>query len=722
LESLAGRASALLKLVRSQPRAMPCRSLLLVVVCSLSVAEQSVLSFDETDTQKPVTKVVSLLETMTEKLEEDQKADEDMKQKFECWCNQNNDDKTASIAAAQEKLATLNTLVEELGPKIEELGTQIRTSKVELNQNIATMEKADAIRKQQTANFKEDEAALQTSIDQASKAIVALNSSASAEMQSAYTKEGGTSLLQMSPGELKALTSGLQQVLQNRGALMYSKFSRADRMTLDDFLQNPTKMVKANAFLQRSDPTSTSSSIVGILQTMYDDFTEDLHKEVTEEEENDRSYKALAAAKSDEKKVLEEQIVTKTQEKSDAATTLETSKKDIKTTSKSLAADIKFQAAVKERCSASDDKFNERMQSRTQEITAVSKTIQVLRSEESRDLFSKSLSFLQLSGDDQAEERSAGASALLMEAGKRLGAQSLITLGLQSRIDSFTKVKAAIEEMVTALTKQQEDEVAHKEMCVADLEKNAKTIEEKEGVKSRSEDKIKALKAKIGECETQIATLTSEIAEMQKQVQLASETRQKENVKFQTEADEQRQTQVILKKAVKFLADFYSGAERSSLAQIRVHKAEEAQPEDLGSPAGFEDYKKNSGGAGAISLIETIIGDSAKLEAEATAAEQDAQSSYEKFAAETADNIKAKNAEVDSKMKEKAEAKNDKAEEEANKESTVEELDGLSESKANLHEECDFFIKNFEVRQTARAQEMEALGQAKSILSGEGAK
>jgi len=645
---------------------------------------------------------------MTQKLEEDQKADEELKEKFECWCKQNNDDKSAAVAAAQEKLTSLNALVEELGPKIDQLGTQIRSSNVELNQNKATVEKADAIRKQQEEAFKEDEAALLTSIDQASQAITALNSSASAEMQQAYASTG-SALMQMSPRELQSMGNGLRQVMENRGALSYSRLSRADRLALDDFMRDPSKLQKGSAFLQREDPTSTSSSIVGILKTMLDDFNEDLQKEITEEKENDKSYKALIAAKTAEKKVLEEQIVAKTQEKSDAETTLESSKQDIKATTKSIAADVKFQAAVENRCTTSDDKFKERMQSRTQEMTAVSKTIQVLRSEESRDLFGRTVSFLQQAAHSKRAERAASkVSAFLMEQGRRLGVQKLVTMGLRSRIDSFTKVKAAIEEMITALQMEQEDEMKHKEMCVDDLNQNKLNIEEKEGVKSRAEDKVNALTKKVSDCEAQIDSLNGEIAEMQKQVQLASQSRQKENVKFQTEADDQRQTQVVLKKAVKFLDDFYSSAERASLVQ----------PE-LDSPEGFEDYKKSAGGASATGLIETIIADSAKLEAEAVQAEQDAQSSYEKFVAETAENIKAKTAQVDGKTKEKADAKNDKAEEEATKESAMEELEELSESKANLHKECDFFISNFEVRQTARSQEMEALGKAKGILSGE---
>jgi hypothetical protein len=35
-----------------------------------------------------------------------------------------------------------------------------------------------------------------------------------------------------------------------------------------------------------------------------------------------------------------------------------------------------------------------------------------------------------------------------------------------------------------------------------------------------------------------------------------------------------------------------------------------------------------------------------------------------------------------------------------------------------LHADCDYIIKNFDIRQENRAQEMEALKQATTILSG----
>jgi hypothetical protein len=50
--------------------------------------------------------------------------------------------------------------------------------------------------------------------------------------------------------------------------------------------------------------------------------------------------------------------------------------------------------------------------------------------------------------------------------------------------------------------------------------------------------------------------------------------------------------------------------------------------------------------------------------------------------------------------------------------STNTELEQLANEKADLHKSCDFTVKNFDIRQEARDQEVEAIRQAKAILSG----
>ena len=45
-------------------------------------------------------------------------------------------------------------------------------------------------------------------------------------------------------------------------------------------------------------------------------------------------------------------------------------------------------------------------------------------------------------------------------------------------------------------------------------------------------------------------------------------------------------------------------------------------------------------------------------------------------------------------------------------------LEELARESRGLHGECDFVLKNFDVRQSSRDDEIEALKDSKSILSG----
>eukprot|EP00439_Symbiodinium_sp_Y106_P027160 s522_g3.t1 len=370
------------------------------------------------------------------------------------------------------------------------------------------------------------------------------------------------------------------------------------------------------------------------------------------------------AAKATESKVLEEQILAKTEEKAESETSLETAKKDlglpyltfevrvwaatvfaslqpqeglpdIKATTDSLGEDMKLQETVAKRCAGSDEKYQdrrgnqllERIKTRAAEMEAVSKTLQVLRTDETRDLLGKTVSFLQEDSSHSTAGRAAAAAQYLVQQGRKLGVQVLVTLGLQSKLDSFTKVQEAIDSMVDALKKQKADEIAHHEMCVADLEKNNATAEEKEAIKARTEGEIQILKTKIAQSEKDAEMLKSDIAEMEKQIQLAGDARQKENTKFQQEASDQKETQTVLEKAVQYLRTFYSAG---SLVQIKAHTSQEQSKSDVPeAPEDFKDYQKNSNGGNAISLIETIIADARQLEAEAVEGKQDAQASYE---------------------------------------------------------------------------------------------
>jgi hypothetical protein len=117
-------------------------------------------------------------------------------------------------------------------------------------------------------------------------------------------------------------------------------------------------------------------------------------------------------------------------------------------------------------------------------------------------------------------------------------------------------------------------------------------------------------------------------------------------------------------------------------------------------------------------MIQEVINDSKEIVAEATNAEQNSQTGYEEFVNNSQEGIADRNRSITNKTADRAQAEQDKATADGGLRATMKELEKLSSYNAELHKSCDFVLDNFDARQTARDEEVEALGQAKAILSG----
>merc|ERR550537_1182394 len=298
-------------------------------------------------------------------------------------------------------------------------------------------------------------------------------------------------------------------------------------------------------------------------------------------------------------------------------------------------------------------------------------------------------------------------------------------------LDAFTKVIAEIDKMTAELKKQQQEEVEKRDWCIAELNKNNLTQEAMYDQQASLMQKIADLESSIEQMKKDIEAKTKEIADMQTEMKRASEDREAENADFQQVSVDQRMTQMILTKALDRMKQVYALLQARARAHLRAtsiqkheapgapHIQTSATDTDPGNgPARFTKYEKNAGGGKVVAAIEGIINDSKALEADAIAAEQDAQTAYENF-------MKDSNAEI-TKLSEaianlsaaKGKAEEDLSMAKSDLDSTNKELEGLHQTKTDLNGSCDYLLKNFEVRQAARQNELDGLAEAKAILSG----
>merc|ERR1719145_321513 len=187
-----------------------------------------------------------------------------------------------------------------------------------------------------------------------------------------------------------------------------------------------------------------------------------------------------------------------------------------------LSADEQFLMMLKEKCSMTDKEWEERQKTRQLEMEAVSKALAVLSGDDAHDLFTRTFNpaFVQV---DRQDTRRAQASKLLSKVAKKLNNPKLSNLAYRVKLDAFTRVKKAIDDMVAQLLKEKEDEIKHKDFCTDEFNTNELQTEKKTRSKEDLVAKIADLEMTIKELTDAIASLQSEISELQVQLKRAGE-------------------------------------------------------------------------------------------------------------------------------------------------------------------------------------------------------
>jgi chaperonin cofactor prefoldin len=458
-----------------------------------------------------------------------------------------------------------------------------------------------------------------------------------------------------------------------------------------------------------------SGAIFGVLKQMKENMEINLEQSQQAEAKASDEYDQLKAAKEEEIKTSTDLVNTKTDELAATDEKNAQSKEIKEDTEASLASDQAFLADLKERCASMDQEFEERTKGRQLEITAVSKALAFLNSDEAHDLFTRTFNpvFLQV----QKKQAMRNTAAFKILRGSALRNKNVNMLQLADKLRkggdnaAFKKVREEVTEMIDKLKKEQREEVVKRDYCIDAFNTNERDT----GMKERDRDDLIAviddLKMTIQTLDKEIEILKAEIAELQVQLKRAGENREKENAEFEVTVSDQRATQKLLKVSLKILADFYNTFLQESKAEQKVHAGQ-------APPPGFKSYEKSASSGGVMGMMQGIIDDAKAMEAECIRAEEKAQKDYDEFVAETNKSIETKSTAITTKTEDMAKAEEDKTQAQKDLDATLTEIEHLINEEADLHQECDFVLKNFDVTQAARSDEIESLKQANQVFSG----
>jgi len=666
---------------------MRCFALLALGAATLLQLKQDAAFLDQDSKEYPVTKVVKLLKDMQATLQKEMETDQEVYDKLACWCETNDKEKTAAVEVAEQRITAFVSEIEELSAKSARLDTEIKTLNEEIAQNQEALNKATAIREKELEEFNAEEKDMMQSIQALKNAITVLGKHH-----------------EMPAESLVSIATLIRHHLHSKAQLLKGTISPDQKRTLTAFVQQP-------AGFQSYAPQS--GAIFGILKQMKETFETNLSQAQKDELAAQDAYNELKTAKMAELAASKKAVDMKSVELAETDEKCAQAKENLSDTRDALSADQKFLLDLKEKCRMSDAEMEERTKARQAEIAAVGEAIAILTSDESRDLFSSTLGFVQVNAVLNKSKRARReAVAMLKAAAKKTGSTQLLALAASAGLDAFTKVIAAIDEMIADLKQQLADDVEHKDYCTKELAENEKATMIAQDEKSDLEAHIEDLKSTIDTLTKDIKTKEAEVAEMQVQIKRASEDREMENKEFQQTVADQRATQAILTKALDRLKEVYGFVQTK--AKAKQEPGADAPP----PPPGFSTYKKNEGAGGVLSMMEGIITDAKIMETEAIKAEQDSQSAYEAFVKNTNDSIASAQKAIVNMSEDKAKAEESLTQAEQDYKATMSELEQLASYAADLHKSCDFTLKNFDVRQEAMSQEIEALNQAKAVLSG----
>merc|ERR1719161_529067 len=659
-----------------------------------------------------------MIQDMKAELEAERDDDEKAHEMLSCWCETNEKEKTKSVELAQQKIAALESAIAEYLGKMEELKTKLKDTKDAYNKNYDALGEATAMRMKEGQEFNKGENDIIGAISACKQAIVVL-SKHHPELTQLSKVAGGIQHLR--PQLLSAVLKPYQQA-KLKAFLQAVKDAEQPRDVDGTFLQDRYRIPGMQSYAPQS------GQIFGILKQMKEDFEKNLSEEQKEELAAQEAFANLKAAKEEEMAAQKKAIA---QMEQDLAETMEkhaAAEEDLADTKAALSDDELFLVNLLKKCKESEAEYEERSKARAEEISACADVIVILNSDEAFDNFGKTTGFVQLNSSaghastlQRQQRQRESAMKVLQNAAAKTNDPRLVLLASNIRIDAFYKVIKAIDDMVKELKAQQAEEVEHNDWCTGEFNQNLRQTDAKTDERVDLETKIDDLKQTIKTLTADIETLKIEIVEMKTQMKRASEDRESENADFQTAVTDQRITQQILKKALERMQQVYlqyrsrtfrrSGHHAKGSGYIDTLFAETEEPDQPGAPhtqtsatrtdpgsgpARYTKYEKKKGGSKIVQMLQSVLHDSEMAEAEASTAEQDSQRAYEDFMKDSNKGIAQRLRSITNKTEEKAKADEEKAIAESDHTAAMAALESLNNYKNQLHDDCDFIMKNFD--------------------------
>eukprot|EP00933_Yihiella_yeosuensis_P039836 TRINITY_DN33_c0_g1_i9.p1 TRINITY_DN33_c0_g1~~TRINITY_DN33_c0_g1_i9.p1 ORF type:complete len:705 (+),score=260.58 TRINITY_DN33_c0_g1_i9:85-2199(+) len=675
----------------------------------------------------PVGKVVDLMKSVEAKVQEQADLEEDMFENYTCWSKRTNNAKREAIAAAQARIKMLTQRIAELKSMKGSESGEAEKLLAQLNEVNSEINSTETQRNSEAQVNEENIETTTSAVNGLSEAAETLGTVVNLAKQG---KKHTQSLLSLRGSRTATMSSSVlarkAKDLENALQIAESHLSKADATFLRRILTADVSNVAVSAHGKEDPPdvapvtedyVARSGDILGTLDKLSGEFSADLESTKDKEAKSKEDFLKLMKEKNIEKANVEEAVRNQEREKQAREYKTKEAEKEIAALEAQIATDEEFIAAVDKAQEQKQEEWDQRSKVRSEELTALAKSIETLHSDEARDLFNSNFnSFIQKGASSVVAMQQAGnalSEGFRSSKDTRLLALSLRLASSKSN-GHFDGVFSKIGEMIKVLDEEQASDEAKKKQCEDDLAQDTADVKQTKEDIEHLTNEINALNDDVEEMKVEIMNKKREIAEIANELDSATKIREEEAAEAAKAKEEDETAMQTIEVAAKLIADFYNANKGALLQQTSSEPDLSAAPGTWGDG---EKYRGDQQGGGRITaLFDEVKADLQKDMDSAALCEKNAQTMYDEAKSNMEKQTAQLNGEIDALMASKGEKKTSASDKATETETKEGELKALQKKMADVKPECDFFVDKFEARTKNRDTEKTSLNKAKEIL------
>jgi predicted nucleic acid-binding Zn-ribbon protein len=649
----------------------------------------------------PVLKVVQLLDECKAKVAKDLAAETAAMEKFSAFCDDELKDKAFAIETSMRQINGFKAVVEDSTAKIGVRTDEILTISTQMSHFDKDGMAASDVRKNEHKLFVAAEKELIESADVLARATALIKGGMSfAQSRGASKKKLGAML--------RPMTSALLTIIESQWVNVHSRSALQSFLQSNDAEEDDQPQAKMVAY------ESSSGGIVAAIESLQGQAQDTLADLRSKETSAQQMYESLEGQIKLEVKHSQDKIAAATSAKAAATEALAKAQGDLAEATKTKEADEAYAATLKSECESKAAEWDSRQTSAKEEMQVIEKAKQILTSGVK--------AFLQVRAktttrkydffvDVEEQGKSAVQRKQLVSILGKLAAKhhsfALTQMASMARSDPFTKVKNLIEEMVSKLINEANEDATHEAFCQEATSKSTSSQMEKQTQVDQYNSRIDLVSTTITELIQNVKTLEAEVANIDQAQAEATEQRASEHEDYVSASTDFKDSAQAVSKAIEVLRNFYGGA----LLQVATKISSMKAGPDFGSAKGDTSHT-------IIAVLEMAQEDFTKLLAEAEATEDEAASSYAKLSDENKVSKATKLADVKGMQSEITSLKVQLEHSKEDYASVDEELKAVTAYLEKLRPQCESQAKSFAERKAAREAEITGLKQALEIISG----